>query len=663
MKKMSSGLVFMGGLIFSIIAFLTLGLYDINAGNDLYIATAEILVSVGLFAYMLFVRMSRRKGMEQYISLLTEKEDSFSYNAVSLLPLPMAVLSVDGHIMWYNDLFVGLANEDKLYNIPIFELIPSIKWHDLLKSENIDTECEYEGRILGIIGKIVRKDNDVSVILYFDDRTEERALSKKYEDTRTVVGLVVIDNYDDLFSKLDDVDSQQASTMVNKHIVSWAKGVNGIIKRLQMDRYLVMFENKCLPECIEKKFDVLQNIRAVGDEFKLPISVSIGIGIGERLADSDEYSRAALDMAQARGGDQAVIKDLSQFTFYGGKTKEYEKSTRVKTRSFAKSFKDLIVKSDSVFFMGHSNADYDSFGASVGLSRACRDNGKKVYIVYDNSPAVEPVVMEMRQMPEYEGMLITAEHAAEIMTEDSLLVIVDTHRPSMLPSDKLLKITQNIVLIDHHRRSTEFLPYTSLQYHEPYASSTSEMASEILQYISDKNTISAFEAKALYMGILMDTKNFMIKTGVRTFEAASFLRKCGLDPVEVKRLFSMDKGDYIQKIRIMESLEIYEENIAIAFTEDKHPNIRVISSIACDDMLNIKGVKASFVIYMIEGTAYISGRSFGDVNVQLILEKLGGGGHITVAGAQIKGSDTANVKDELKKAISQYIEESKTEQK
>ena len=473
---------------------------------------------------------------------------------------------------------------------------------------------------------------------------------------------MVVDNYDDLFSKMDDVESQQAIALVNKHIVSWVQGVDGIIKRLDTDRYLIMFENKCLPECIQKKFDVLENIRQVGEEIKLPISVSIGIGIGERLVDSEEYSRAALDMAQSRGGDQAVIKDDTQFLFYGGKTREYEKSTRVKTRSFAKAFKDFIVKSDSVFFMGHKNGDYDSFGASLGLTRACRDNGKKAYIIYDNSPAIDPIVYEMRTLPEYDGILITTEHATEIMTEESLLVVVDTHRPSMLPDEKLLTLTDKVVLIDHHRRSTEFLPHTSLLYHEPYASSTCEMAAEILQYISDKNTISSFEAKALYVGILMDTKNFMVKTGVRTFEAASFLRKCGLDPIEVKKLFTMEKGDYVQKIKIMDGLEVYEDNIAIAYTDEKHPNIRVISSVACDEMLNIKGVKASFVIYMIDGTAFVSGRSLGDINVQLICEKLGGGGHITIAGAQMKGYTPEEVKVELKAAISEYMDESRQDQ-
>ncbi len=660
MKKMNNGLLFMGGLIFSIIAFLSLGIYDLKVGN-IYISVAEILVAAGLFVYMVVTRVLRRKGMEQYISLLTEREDSVSHSSLTLLPLPMAVLSVDGHIMWFNDLFTELTKEEKLYNIPLFELIPTIKWNELLKSENIDTECEFDGKILNVTGKIIRKDNDVSVILYFTDKTKEKELSKKYEDTRTVVGLLVVDNYDDLFSKMDDVESQQAIALVNKHIVSWVQGVDGIIKRLDSDRYLIMFENKCLPECIQKKFDVLENIRQVGESIKLPISVSIGIGIGERLSDSEEYSRAALDMAQSRGGDQAVIKDDTQYLFYGGKTREYEKSTRVKTRSFAKAFKDFIVKSDSVFFMGHKNSDYDSFGASLGLTRACRDNGKKAYIIYDNSPAIEPLVAQMRTLPEYDGMLISSEHAAELISEESLLVVVDTHRPSMLPDEKLLTLTDKIVLIDHHRRSTEFLPHTSLLYHEPYASSACEMASEILQYISDKNTISSFEAKALYVGILMDTKNFMVKTGVRTFEAASFLRKCGLDPVEVKKLFTMEKGDYVQKIKIMDGLEVYEDNIAIAYTEEKHPNIRVISSVACDDMLNIKGVKASFVIYMIDGTAFISARSLGDINVQLVLEKLGGGGHITIAGAQMKGYSIDEVKLELKAAISEYMEESKQE--
>ena len=658
MKKIYNGHSFLGGLLICIAVFAGVGFYDLNLQN-IQMSAVELGLALLLLVYVVIVRIMRKRDMDAYMSMIVENGDNVSHNAVTMLPVPMVVLSVDGYIMWYNDLFVDMVKEEKLYNVPVYELIDDIKWTEILKSETVDTECNYNEHIYNLNGKIIKNGDSASVLLYFKDKTEFIALENKYQEERTVVGIVVVDNYDDLFSKLDDVESQQASALMNKSIVSWIEETEGIIKRLERDRYLVLFENRSLPECINKKFDVLEKVRQIGEEIHLPVSVSIGIGIGERLAESEEFARAALDMAQGRGGDQAVIKDGAQFSFYGGKTREYEKSTRVKTRTFANAFKDLIKKSDAVFFMGHSNADYDCFGAAVGLSRACRDLGKRVHIVGDNSQAIEPLAAEMRELPEYNGMLISGEYAAEIITSESLLVIVDTHRPSMLPDERLLSMTDKIVLIDHHRRSTEFLPHTSLMYHEPYASSTCEMATEIIQYIDDKRTISPFEAKALYVGILLDTKNFMVKTGVRTFEAASFLRRYGLDTVEIKKFFTMDKAEYITKLKIMETLEVYDGGIAIAYTEDKHTNMRVISSVACDDLLNIKGIKAAFVVYPIDNETYVSARSFGDVNVQLICEKLSGGGHMTVAGAQMKGMSVEAARLELKAAIAEYINETK----
>lgn len=660
MKKIYNGHSFLGGLILCIAVSAGVGFYEFYLRN-FSLSAVEIGFAVLLSAYVIVVRIMRKRDMDSYMSMIVEDGDAVSHNAVTMLPLPMVVLSVDGYIMWYNDLFVDIVKEDKLYNVPVYELIPDIKWTEILKSENIDTKCSCGGHSFLLSGKIVNNADSTSVLLYFKDNTDFTELETRYSQERTVMGIVVIDNYDDLFSKLDDVESQQAAALINKNIVAWIEETEGIIKRLERDRYLVMFENKNLPECIAKKFDVLEKVRQIGEEIHLPVSVSIGIGLGERLAESEEFARAALDMAQGRGGDQAVIKDGSQFSFYGGKSRDYEKSTRVKTRTFANAFKDIIKKSDSVFFMGHSNADYDCFGAAVGLSRACCGLGKKAYIVCDNAPAIEPLAAEMRELPEYAGMMISGEYAAEIITAESLLVILDTHRPSMLPAERLLSLTDKIVLIDHHRRSTEFLPHTSLMYHEPYASSTCEMATEIMQYIDDKRTISPFEAKALYIGILMDTKNFMVKTGVRTFEAASFLRRYGLDTVEIKKFFAMDRADYLHKLKIMETFEVYADNIAIAHTNDKYANMRVVSSVACDDLLNIKGIRAAFVVYSVDNDAYISARSFGDVNVQLICEKLSGGGHMTVAGAQMKGMSVEAARLELKAAVAEYIQDTKEE--
>ncbi len=660
MKKLYNGHSFLFGLLLCIAVFLGIGVFDLYMAN-IQMAAVELGLAAVLLVYVVIVRIMRKHDMENYMSMLIERGDNVSHNAVTMLPIPMVVLSVDGFIMWYNDLFVDIVDEEGLYNVPIYELLQDLKWSELLKSENIEAQCRYNERVYDVTGRILRSGDEVSVLLYLKDTTELVGLGQKYEDERTVFGIVVVDNYDDLFSKMDDVEAQQASALVNRSITAWAEEIKGIIKRLERDRYLLIFEHRMLPECINKKFDVLEKVRQVGEQIHLPVSVSIGIGIGEALAESEEYARAALGMAEGRGGDQAVVKDNKQFSFYGGKTREYEKSTRVKTRAFATAFRDFLKNADSVFFMGHANADFDCFGSAVALAKATLDMGKKAYIVYDNSSATESIAAQLRSMAEYNGVLVSPEYSKELATKDSLTVILDTHRPSMLPAPELLEICEKIVLIDHHRRSTEFLPKTSLLYHEPYASSTCEMVTEILQYLDDKRRIGAFEAKALYVGMLMDTKNFMIKTGVRTFEAASLLRKYGVDTAEVKKLFSMDKADYLQKVKTMENMEIYEENIAIAYTEERYPNMRVVASSACDDLLNVRGVKAAFVVYPIETSAYISARSLGEENVQLICEKLGGGGHMTVAGAQMKGLSVEAACLELKAAIAEYINENNQE--
>ena len=664
MKKLYYGHSFFGGLMLCMCIFAGVGCYDLYNGNG-RMALAELLFAVLLLIYIAIVIVMRRRDMKEYMSMLVQKDDSSSHSAVNLLPVAAAVLTVDGLIMWFNDGFSKIAGSESLYNTPITDIIKDIKWTKVLKAtDSVEFAVRHNDSVYKVIAKIAktnREGGEISVILYFIDITRQTELERKYEDERTVVGLVAVDNYDEVFQKMDDSESQQASARINRIVTDWVSESDGVIKRLERDRYLVMFEKKYLSEYISKKFDVLEKVRQIGEEIRQPVSVSIGVGIGASLDESEEFSRAALDMAQGRGGDQAAVKDETQFKFYGGKTREYEKSTRVKTRAFAGAFKGFIKNCDKVVFMGHSNADYDCFGAAIGLSRACRDCGKNAYIVYDNSPAVAPLAKQMRTMPDYAKMLISCDHAREIVTHDTLLVILDTHRPSMLPEPRLLDATEKIVLIDHHRRSTEFLPHTSLLYHEPYASSTCEMATEILQYIDTERTITPFEVKALYVGILMDTKNFMLKTGVRTFEAASYLRRYGLDLVEVKKLFTMDRSDYMHKIRIMETLEVYSSNIAIAHAQEIYPNMRVVSSLAADDMLGISGIRAAFVVYEVDGEAYVSARSFGDINVQLICEKLGGGGHMTVAGAQMRGIGTEAALLEVKAAISEYLDETKND--
>lgn len=607
-----------------------------------------------------------KNSFSEFVKMITAQSSGMSSDAISKFPLPMAVLQINGQISWYNDLFSEMLGSNDLYNIIISDVMPELKWSEILKSTNgIYTFASYKGHHYNVVGDIIKnpasteEKPDYSVLLYFIDKTEVETLRKRYEREKTDIAIVNIDNYDEIFQKLDDTESQQVLSKIHKYISEWVQESKGVMKKTERDRYIVMFEHQYLKDYINKKFSLLEKVRELGDDAKMPVSVSIGVGIGGTVHENDGYARAALDMALGRGGDQAAVKDASQYNFYGGIAKDYERSTRVKTRSFAVALKDFITNSDKVIFMGHSALDYDAFGAAIGLQRAVRTMGKEPYIVVDPSPAVEKIAQEVANIEEYRGMLISPETANDIITMNTLLVVVDTHRPSMMPDSGLLEKTTKVVIIDHHRRSTDFVSNVSLVYHEPYASSTCEMATEILQYIDDNKNMTAFESKALYTGILMDTKNFSVKTGVRTFEAASYLRRYGLNTQEVRKLFDMDKDAYVHRAEIIKKSVGVADGILVSVCDETYPNMKVISSQAADEMLNLSGIQAAFVIYPMENETYISARSLGSVNVQVIVEKLGGGGHATVAGAQVKTRDSQEVFGQLKDAIAEYIEENK----
>lgn len=620
--------------------------------------------AISIFGYA--ASRKNKKGFAEFVKMVTSQKEGMSSDAISKFPLPMAVLQVNGQISWFNDLFAEMLGTNDLYNIVISDVMPELKWSEVLKStKGIYTYAGYKGHRYNVVGDIIKNaasaddKPEFSVLLYFIDKTEIEELRKRYDNEKIDIAIVNIDNYDEIFQKMDDSECQQTVAKINKYISAWVSESKGIMKKTERDRYIVMFEHQHLKEYIHRKFDVLEKVRSLGDALKIPITVSIGVGVGGSLAENDGYARAAIDMALGRGGDQAAVKDASQYNFYGGIAKDYEKSTRVKTRAFAVALKDFIANSDKVIFMGHSNLDYDAFGAALGLQRAVRTLGKEPYIVFDNSPAVDALVEEVREVEEYRGMLIAPETAEDIITMNTLLVILDTHRPSMMPYPELLEKTTKVVLIDHHRRSTEFVSNISLIYHEPYASSTCEMATEILQYIDDNKKMTTFEAKALYVGILMDTKNFSLKTGVRTFESASYLRRYGLNTAEVRRLFNVDKDEYVSRAEIIKNSEQVNENMLVSVCEESYPNMKVISSQAADEMLNLSGIRAAFVIYPMDNEVCISARSLGDINVQVIMEKLGGGGHATIAGAQIKTHMLDEVYEQLTDAISEYIEDNR----
>lgn len=629
-----------------------------------YVLLATDAVAILLVLFCFFRYFQKNKERAEYIELLTDKKVTGTNEVLNSFPLAMAVFDIDGAVLWFNDEFQNLAENTNLYFTKITTLFPDIQWMDILKAnDNVKTEIVYNDKIFNVFGKIA-KSGDVeasegiySVILYFEDITELVTTKKMYNDEKTDVAIVNIDNYDEIFQRMDDSQSQETISKINSFIMRWGAESEAVTKHLEKDKYLLFFEHSHLDNYIKEKFDVIEKVRRLGEEIKNPVTISIGIGTGGHISENEKNAREAMEMVWGRGGDQAAIKDGDQYTFYGGVAKDYEKSTRVKTRSFSVALRNYITHADKVIFMGHENADFDTFGAAMGLQRAVRQTGKKPYIICDNCKAVEELVAEAKKNSEYAEMLISADDALEIATEETLLVILDTHRKSMLPCPKLLERVSKVVIIDHHRRSTDFINPVSLTYHEPYASSTCEMVVEIIQHIGDVRKVTLFEAQALYMGILMDTKNFVVKTGIRTFEAASYLKRCGLNTIEIKKLFSTDKDDYIHKLDIIKNLEIFMDTVAIAVCDKEFENVKVVSAQAADDMMGISGIKAAFVIYPIGSVINISARSYGDMNVQVIAEQLGGGGHATIAGAQITDKSVDEIIEDLKTAIKEKIEE------
>lgn len=643
---------------------LAVNIFALLKGADDMLIMSIDSASVVLSVYCLVRCLVKNKARTDYIELLNDKKVTAANEVLNGFPLAMAVFDIDGAVLWFNDEFQRLTDNTNLYFTKITSIFPDIKWMEILKStECVSMDMEYSGHSYKVFGKIAKSGDGTdsesvySVILYFEDVTELYETKKKYADEKTDVAIVSIDNYDELFQRMDDSQSQEVISKINSLIMRWGNESHAVTKRLENDRYTVFFEHSRLQKSAQDKFNVIDKVRKIGEEIKVPVTISIGVGTGGHITENENNARAAMEMVLGRGGDQAAVKDGDRYTFYGGKTKDYEKSTRVKTRAFSVALRDYILHADNVVFVGHKNADYDSFGAALGLQRAVRTLGKKPYIVCDNSGAVDGIIKEVRKSPEYEGMLIMPEAVNDYVTENTLLVILDTHRRAMLPCPNVLERVSKVIIIDHHRRSTDFLSPVSLTYHEPFASSTCEMVSEILQHIGDVRKITALEAQALYMGILMDTKNFVVKTGVRTFEAASYLKRCGLNTLDIKKLFNIDHDEYMHRLDIIRSAKVFMGFAAITVCREAYANMRVIASQAADEMMNISGIKAAFVMYPMDSVINISARSYGDINVQLIMEKLGGGGHAVVAGAQLKNTDYDAAVSALEAAICEYTEE------
>jgi c-di-AMP phosphodiesterase-like protein len=621
---------------------------------------AGLFLLAGLIFYNWFNNRIRSRKWRKYVENLSTNIDSAARYAVFNLPVPLVVVDLDGKINWYNSKFTDLVEEKSVIGKSIDKLISGLTLEQLKSSEPIEgikVTDRYYDVYTNIVGLDEENPENVIIMLYWFDNTAYTNLQTKYDDEKIVISLINVDNYDDVMNETKEEKIPFVTSEIEKKINLWATRMNGLIKRYQSDKYLIIFERKYLENLEAKRFAILDDVREIDAGNKIPVTLSIGIGVnGKNPSALEEDAYASLELALGRGGDQAVVRKKNTFEFYGGKTKAVEKRNRVKARVIAHGFRALIDESSHVIIMGHRGPDMDSFGAAVGVYRSVLNRGKDAYIVLNEvTDAIKNVYDMFKDNDIYR--FISSQDALDLVEENMLLVVVDTHKPSLTECPELIAQTSRTVLIDHHRRSTEFIENTVLKYMEPYASSTSELIAELFQYMENKPKIEKEEADALLAGITVDTKNFSLKTGVRTFDAAAFLRRQGADTIRVRQLFQDDLETFTEKAAIVGNAMRYHEAIAISSSNKSSESIQLIAAQAADDLLNIRGIIASFVIgQRVDDTVFISGRSLGDINVQVILEKLGGGGHLEVAGAQFRDTSIEAVKLRLIAAIDEYYE-------
>ncbi len=625
----------------------------------------QIGVAMFSFVFNIISRRQTERRLYEMFEKMTVNVGEATRSSLINFPLPTVVADTEGDIKWYNGEFKQIFNENSLINKNIKELISELKDAEFWKnsSKSILENVTYGERHFKIAGsKTIESgdsDKNAVIVLYFYEITDFVSLEKKYEAEKTFECMLFVDNYDEIMEATKNAEIPQVQAQIYRVINDWANENGGVLIKYERDKYCIIFENNKLSDFINNKFEILSKVRAIQEGNSLPVTISIGIGTGgANIYENDEFAKNAINMALGRGGDQVVIKDNEQFRYYGGATNEYERSTKVKARVVSVALSGLMDAAENIVVMGHKNADVDSVGAAFGIYRLGKLHNKPVNIVLETyNHTVGMMLSRLENVEEYSGLFINNQQALSKVTENTLLIIVDTHKPSIVENQQILSRTSQIVVIDHHRRAAEFVNNTVLVYHEPYSSSTCEMVTEILQYSKDKKALTKLEAECLYAGMVLDTKNFTFKTGVRTFEAASFLRKQGVDTVAIKTMFQQDFSSYVKKSAIIKDAEIIKDCIAIGTYVEIDKDITTLAAQAADEMLNIKGITTSFVLCRTETGTIISGRSLGGINVQVILEKLGGGGHITIAGAQLEDMTLDESLEKLKEAIEDYYSE------
>lgn len=645
-------------------------LIDVRAGFVLSIFVVfYFVVSIWVSA------VNRKMLMRELIDFATEYGQVQS-TLLKEFDVPYALLDEKGRILWSNETFKQAAGDDYARNMSISQLFPSItkekfpaeEFGEAVDVELTHAEKEYRARVSKIafqhiFGELDEEEAEIkylySVFLY--DETALKFAIRQVDDQSLAIGILHLDNYEEALESVEEVRRSLLLALIDRKVNKYISSVDGICRKLEKDKYFMILRKKNIKQLQEMKFDLLEDVKTVNIGNEMAVTMSIGVGYdGLSYAQNYEFARHAIDLALGRGGDQAVVKAGPDILYFGGKSQKVEKNTRVKARVKAHALKEIIASKDNVLVMGHRNPDVDSFGAAIGICKIARICNKEAHIVLnDASGALQPMTSLFTDRAEYaEDMIISPKDAIEMVTPNTVLIIVDANRPAITECPDLLRMCKTVVVIDHHRQATDTIDNATLSYIEPYASSSCEMVSEIMQYISDNLRIRSEEADCLYAGIVIDTNNFLSKSGVRTFEAAAFLRRNGADVTRVRKMFREEAIDYKTKADAVSQAEIYKGDFAISYCQaEEVANPTVIGAQAANELLNIKGVKASFVLTPYQGKIYISARSIDEVNVQVIMERMGGGGHLNVAACQMENATLAEAEGALKGTLDTMIEE------
>lgn len=623
------------------------------------LAMVQAGVSLVIFAIYLLDKKERRRRLQAYARQLAGQESGLR-NGETPFPLLLVRLG-DSGVVYANDMFLHAAGfQEGVLERQIEDIIPGFQTDWLVGGK---TEYPYDVtlnerryRVYGTVVQADDPDRTLLGMLHFADLTDLYQVRDEYIRSRPVVGIILVDNFDELTRSMSESAISTMNARINDVIMGWTEGYHGLLRRLEKNRYLFVFEKRDLKNAQKDKFSLLEQMHEVTGPTGMPATISFGMGVdGDSFEESYDFASLAIDMALSRGGDQAVIKDRYNFEFFGGSNKETEQRSKVNSRVTADSLRHLVGQSSRVFIMSHKNADLDAVGAAVGVCCLCRKWGKMAQIILDlEHNAAGELLDEIRQAPEYRDVFISGEEAVVACDSRSVLVVVDTNRPDQVEFRPLLETISQVCVIDHHRRAADYIDPVTVNFHAPYASSACELVTELLQYCVERRDVLPVEAKALLAGIFLDTKSFHVRTGERTFEAAAYLRELGAEPVEVKKLLQNDYNETMAKYQILKSARMYRGEHAIVALST--PTSRILAAQAADELLNISGISASFVMYPDGDTVILSARSIGKANVQVILEPLGGGGNAATAGAQIKNTTVKAVVEQLAASIDRFYE-------